>query len=504
MKTIYTNGNIITLEKETGNSLVEENGRIIKIGEYQDIYEVGMNVVDLKGKTLIPAFIDAHSHISGYATSMLQVALDKCTCIQDILDEIEKNKSRSYIVCKGYDQHRIKENRHITREELDQISSTKPIIVQHQTGHMGVMNTPALELLNINKDTHVDGGTIDYEHGILEENAFTNNVIKFPMPSMEELIDVFKKAQYDYASYGITTAQDGMIMDELTSIYQVMLNKEVFYLDIVGYPSFNAKKFMNTFKEHKKQYKKNFKIGGYKMFIDGSPQNKTAWTIDPYVDGTYGYPTLTDNQILECISKAIEEDMQVLSHCNGDQAIEHYIQAYDKLHKQDIRPVIVHAQMMRENQIRKAKELLMIPSYYVAHVYYFGDIHKENMGDTRAKTISPLQTSLKHHLLFTLHQDAPVIEPNMLETIDIAVNRRMMSGDILGKEECISPLEALRAVTINSAYQYFEEDEKGSLKVGKKADMVILSDNLLTSHHIKDIEVLETIKDGKVIYKKES
>ena len=502
MKSIYINGNIITLEDVTGNALVEEDGKIIEIGNLEDIDYQGIKVIDLKGKTLMPGFIDAHSHISGYASSLLQVSLKECKSIQDILDKIIKHKDQSYIVCSQYDQHMLKEQRHITRQELDDLNIDSMIVIQHQTGHMAIVNTKVLEYLHITKDTKVEGGYIDYDQGLLEENAFTANALKLPMPTLDELLKAYQKAQYIYASYGITTAQDGMIMDELTDIYQKLIDNNVLYLDVVGYPGFQAHQFIEQFKDYQ-DYKHHFKVGGYKMFLDGSPQNKTAWTIDPYTDGTSGYPTLTDQQIENNLKRAIKENKQVIAHCNGDQAIEHYINIYEKVHQQDIRPVIVHAQMMRENQIIKAKNLNMIASYFVDHVHYFGDIHKENMGIQRAQTISPLHTSLKHHLLFTLHQDSPVLEPHMLETVSIAMNRKTLSNDILGKEECIQAIDALKAITINAAYQYHEEHEKGSLKVGKKADMIILSDNPLTSKSIQDIEVLYTIKDGRIIYKKE-
>jgi len=511
MKTIYTNGNIITLENTYPNALVEENGIIISVGEFKDIYQEDMQVVDLKGKTLIPSFIDSHSHLSGYAMGLLQVSLDQCQSVKDIQDEIKQYidnhhiKDGEFVMCKGYDHHLLKEKRHIHKQELDSVSTHIPIVVQHQTGHCGVMNSAALQKVDINEKTKSpEGGFIDYQKGFLEETGFTIYLQKVPMRTLEELKKAYQDAQNQYASYGITTLQEGMIVEGLLDIYKMLIHDQQFFLDIVGYPGFESTKFIDSFQEHIQAYKHHFKIGGYKMFLDGSPQNKTAWTIDPYLDGTYGYPTLTDEQIKNNLEKAIHQNMQVLAHCNGDQAIQHYIEQYEIVKKHDIRPVIVHAQMMREEQMDKAKQLQMIPSFFLAHVYYFGDIHKENMGIKRAQSISPLNTALKHNLLFTLHQDAPVIEPNMIETMHIAVNRETLSGDILGNKECISPMDALKALTINGAYQYHEENEKGSLKVGKKADMVILSDNPLTidKKHIKDIQIITTIKDGKIIYKR--
>lgn len=513
MKTIYTHGTIITLDDISGDSLVEENGKIINIGSFKDVYEEGMKVIDLKGKTLMPAFIDAHSHLSGYAMGFLQVPLDDCQSITDIqnkiIDFIKKNHlhNTQFVNCKGYNQENLKEKKHITKEELDNISSTIPIVIQHYTGHCGVMNSAALKQLCIDEKTQSpSGGKINFQDGFLEENAYTLYIQKIPMPSIESLKKAYKKAQNCYASYGITTLQDGMIVDELKDIYQELVQSDSFFLDVIGYPGFNANHFIEMFKDYKKCYNHHFKIGGYKTFLDGSPQNKTAWTIDPYVDGTYGYPTLRDDELENLLKKAIQEDMQVLVHCNGDQAIQHYIDQYKRIHKQDIRPVIIHAQMMRPEQMNAARDLHMIASFFLAHVYYLGDIHKRNMGQQRAQTISPLHSALEHQLLFTMHTDAPVIQPNMIETIHIAVHRKTQSGDVLGEKECIQPLDAIKALTIHAAYQYFEENTKGSLKVGKNADMIILSDNPLTidKQLIKDIQVLTTIKDGIIIYQKDS
>ena len=158
--------------------------------------------------------------------------------------------------------------------------------------------------------------------------------------------------------------------------------------------------------------------------------------------------------------------------------------------------------MLGIDQLDKVKELGIIPSFFVAHTYYWGDVHVKNFGIERASSISPACSSKKRDIIFTLHQDSPVIEPNMLETIWCAVNRVTKSGKVLGNSEKIDVIDAVKAVTINSAYQYFEENEKGSIKEGKKADLVILNKNPFTvkKEDIKDIKILETIKDGRTVY----
>lgn len=507
MRTLYKNGSIVTLTHQKCQALMVEDGKIVKLFHDNCIDESHMQVVDLKGRTLMPAFIDSHSHLSGYAMGLLQVDLSSCQSIEDIQKTINDylihhQDEETIISCKGYHQENLKEKRHITKQELDEISCQRAIVVQHYTGHCGVMNSAALKILGIERETpSLPGGRIDFDKGFLEENAFVVYLQKIPMPSIEAIQKAYQKAQEHYAGYGITTVQDGMIVDALKGIYQRLIDDQTFFLDVVGYVGFDAVDFMTTFQKHRRQYDHHFKIGGYKMFLDGSPQNKTAWTMEPYTDGTYGYPTLSDQQIHNYLQQAIQENMQVLAHCNGDEAIEHYIQQYEQVHQQDIRPVIVHAQMLRKSQMKRVQELGMIPSFFLAHVYYFGDIHRKNLGE-RAQTISPLHTALQYGIPFTMHQDTPVIEPNMLETLWIAVDRQSQSGSILGKEERIDIKSAVKALTIQGAYQYFEEKTKGTLEVGKKADMILLSDNPLKvdKHHLRNIEVLETIKDGKVVY----
>lgn len=202
--------------------------------------------------------------------------------------------------------------------------------------------------------------------------------------------------------------------------------------------------------------------------------------------------------------------MQILVHCNGDAASQQFIDQYEvakeRTHSNNnIRPVMIHAQLLAEDQLDDLKALGIMPSFFVAHVYYWGDVHIKNYGMERASKISLAKSAQDKGILYTFHQDSPVIEPNMLETIWCAVNRITKNGVLLGEEERVSPLDALKAVTKNAAYQYFEEDIKGTLKEGKLADLVILDKNILKVDpmEIKDIQVLETIKEGETIFKKQ-
>lgn len=517
-KKLYFGGNIITMDnkKPYVQAVLTENDKIISVGNYDDLLKNADEKINLNGRTMLPAFIDAHSHFSSYAISLLQPSVYNCKSFDDILDVISdyicKNNipKDKWITLKDFDANQIKEKCYPTCDILDKFEN--PILLQHKSGHTGVFNSAALEKLNIDINTPVpEGGKIEQKNGKLtgyiEENALIKYMQKMPMPTMEEIKIAYLKAQENYVSYGITTAQEGMIVDTMDSMLELLCNEKLLKIDLIGYLDLrNCDKTLNIFSEHIKEYKEHFKIGGYKVFLDGSPQAKTAWLTKPYQDSDYcGYPTLTDDILSKHIKRAIDENKQILAHCNGDAAAEQYLRVYEQLDcTKDIRPVMIHAQMLRQDQLPKLKKIGMIPSFFIAHVYHWGDTHIKNLGIKRASQISPAKSALENKILFTFHQDSPVIEPNMLETIWCAVNRKTKEGLVLGENQRISVIDALKAVTINAAYQYFEEDIKGSITVGKQADFVILNENPVEVEidKIKDILVLETIKNGQIIYKR--
>lgn len=525
MKTIYTNGTIITMEDglREVEALCVEAGKILELGKKEGLIEKykDAKVFDLKGHTLLPAFLDAHSHFSATANALLQVPLDECVSIEEIKekikDYIDKNKvsKGEWVIVKGYDQNCLKEKRHITAKDIDEVAGDYLVMIQHMSGHSGIFNTKAMEYLGITKDTKVPkGGHIVVKEGeltgYLEENAYLQYMKLTPMPDMEKLLEAFLKAQEKYASYGITFVQEGMMIKEMIPLYQMLLGKDLLKLDVVGYPQIGVQKDLKEcFPEAFQGFYKHFKVGGYKIFLDGSPQGRTAWMLTPYEgEKEYcGYNTMDSKDVLEAVILACKDKKQLLAHCNGDAAAKQYLEALqcaqDKGCKvKSIRPVMIHAQLLRKQQLPMVKKLGVIPSFFVAHVYHWGEVHVENFGLKRASEISPAKSALEKGILFTFHQDTPVIEPDMMETISCAVNRVTKKGRVLGKEECISPYEALKAVTIHAAYQYFEEEQRGSLKEGKVADFVILQENPLVvdPNKLKDIPVLYTIKNGDTIY----
>lgn len=513
MKKIYINGDFITLENDDIEVIETENDKIIKTGSKAEIIGLEDNnteIIDLKGNTLMPSFIDAHSHIFALAKSLMQISIDGLTSIEEIKNCLVKykkeNKTNEWIIVNGYDNNILKNRQHITKQELDEIFPATPVIIENKSRHSSIVNSKALEKLGITKTTaNPEGGRIFFDTGLLEENAFIDSLKKIPLPRIEEIINAFKEAQKIYASHGITTAQEGVITNELVKIYNLLANKKEIFLDIVSYMDYkNVYEIKKGYSEYINKYKNNFKIGGIKIFLDGSPQAKTAWLREAYANEPeyYGYRIIKDEDLEEILEKTKESNLQILAHCNGDKAVEQYINAIKKVSGLK-RPVMIHAQLLGLDQLADVKKYNILPSFFISHIYYFGDIHIKNLGINRAEHISPASSSLKQNILFSFHQDTPVIEPDMFETIWCAVNRTTKADKVLGEEEKISVLEAIKAVTINAAYQYGEEEIKGSLKPGKKADFIIVDKNPLkvAKDELRNIKILKTIKDGEVIWK---
>ena len=213
--------------------------------------------------------------------------------------------------------------------------------------------------------------------------------------------------------------------------------------------------------------------------------------------------------MLELVCRAGAEGMQLLAHCNGDAACAQYLAVLEAAAREGVdlaamRPVVIHAQLLGRDQLPAVKRLGAIPSFFVAHVYHWGDIHRENLGPGRADRISPAGSAAELGIPFTFHTDAPVIPPDILETVWCAVNRTARSGRRLGPEERVDVRTALKAVTANAAFQYFEERDKGTLTPGKRADMVVLDRDPLAvpPEELRAIQVLETWKDGVPIFRR--
>lgn len=529
MKSIYYNGDIITMkdENDSPEAVVVSDGKIVFTGnliDAEDKYGADAEKIDLKGNTLMPAFIDPHSHFCQAAQSVMMCDLSETKNFDEIVTELssymEKNKidDKGIILASGYDHNFLEEERHPDKYVLDKVSKTVPIYISHASGHMGVANSALLKLAGITDDTkdpqggkygrNADGSLSGY----VEETPALMSILKCTMPRMK--IDMAKQmaaAQEVYLKNGITTVQEGAANMQSMQGLTAYAAGGGLLLDVVAYVLENE--YENTvqeFKDYNGKYKDRVKIGGAKIILDGSPQGKSAWLSKPYEgeDEYRGYPTHEDTYVEKAMLSAVEGKYQILAHCNGDAASDQFINSYKKALQNatdpdmDLRPVMIHCQTVREDQLDKMKDLKMIPSIFIGHTYYWGDIHLKNLGPDRGAHISPVKSAIERGLVYNFHQDTPVTKPDMLHSVWCAVNRITRKGCPIGQEQCIGVYDALKGITINAAYEYKEENSKGTLEPGKLADMVILDLNPLKvdKMEIKDINVLETIKEGTTVY----
>ena len=522
MKTLFYGGNIITMaEPLYAEAVLIENDKILAVGSEAELRESADEFVDLQGKTMLPGFIDAHSHLTEYATCLREVALNGIDNFEDMKNAIQKHISENnipegeWVIGRNYDHALFEGHTHPTKEQIDSIAPNHLLMIKHSSVHSGLVNERVIEKFNLTPETPVPAGAkIVTENGKLTgelvEGALSMMRAKVPPISIEQACKAHVKMQKYYASNGITTAQDGYLTARMVEIYRILHNSGELKLDIIGIPP-------------KGQYEKlcepldelpegiRARVGGIKYFLDGSPQLRTAWVRTPYLGGNgndVGNPTHSDEDVIEAFRFAAQHKAQILIHANGDAAVAQFLRCLETVAKEypiskELRHVIIHGQLMGVDQLAKAAELGVVVSFFVAHTYHFADAHVRNLGKERGYKVSPTRSALKNGVIFTFHQDAPVIEPDMLETVWCASNRITRDGIYLEGEE-ISVLDALRAVTVNAAYQYFEEEKKGSIEVGKAADFVILDKNPLEipKEDIRDITVLETYKYGECIYKK--
>lgn len=523
MQKLYYHGPILTMTGAPASALLTQDGVIRAVGALDEVRAQAdrPEEIDLDGRALLPAFLDPHSHFSAYASSFLQVALEDSADFDEIAARIKKfiadNRipAGQWVTAKGYDHNALAEHAHPTRALLDAAAPQNPLIMQHASGHVGVLNSRALAALGLGGDTpDPDGGRYGREGGrltgYLEESAYFTAVRSAPMPDPATLMGAYAKDQQGYAAHGITTVQEGMAVAQMTDLYRALLAQGLLRLDLVAYAALDsADALREAFPAAVRRYDGHFKLGGYKIFLDGSPQGRTAWMRTPYAgERDYrGYGTMKDGEVAAAVRRAAADNMQLLAHCNGDAAAQQYLDALRLAAAQTdvarLRPVMIHAQLLGRDQLAAVRELGVIPSFFVAHVYHWGDVHRKNFGEARAAAISPAASALRAGIRFTFHQDTPVIEPDMLETIWCAANRLTRSGFLLGADERISVYEALRAVTANAAYQYFEEDSKGVLAPGCRADLVLLDRDPLAVDpaQLRAVRVLETIKDGQTIWR---
>jgi predicted amidohydrolase YtcJ len=537
---IYSGGDIITMEGDSATyveAIAVKDGKIIFAGNKADAEKMkGDSTIlkDLQGKTLLPGFIDPHSH---FMSSLAMGSQANCqpspagegNSVDGIIKSLQKLKAEKNIpdgetiIGYGYDDNAMPKGILLNRDDLDKSFPNNPVIVIHVSMHGVVLNSKAMKKFNIDSKTKtVEGGIIvrkpgtNEPYGLIMEMNFLPIFAAMPKASTDEQLAQLSEGQMLYAAAGVTTAQEGATHMGEVSLLERGAKENKLFIDVISYPLFTE---MDTlFKVHPAtdfgKYNNHFKLGGIKITIDGSPQGRTAYFTTPYLtDGPggqknwLGEPSFNQDLANQLLKRIYDAGLQCNFHANGDAAIDMCIKAHEFAsgtdHKKDRRTTIIHAQFARKDQLDKFFEYKMIPSFYTEHCYFFADTHIKLRGLQQASFISPMKYAIAKGLHPTNHTDFNVVPIDQMFVIWSAVNRISRNGVLIGADERITPYQALQAITSNVAYQYFEENQKGTIATGKLADLVILDMNPLKVDPmtIKDIRVTETIKEGKSIYK---
>jgi len=534
--TIYHNGPIITVNDAapTAEAVAVKNGRILAVGAKDEVLKAqgeGTELIDLSGKTMLPGFVDSHGHtymvgLQASTANMLPPpdgeGKDIASLQKLLTDWAETNKQVvekvGWIAGFGYDNAQLAEQRHPTKEDLDKVSTDIPVLIIHQSGHLGVGNSKALEMAGITADTKNPKGGVfqrmegsNEPNGVCEEYAFFYLAAQLAANFDDTINDalVVEGAKLA-ASFGYTTAQEGRAFGPGLEAMKRVAKSGNLPIDLVAYPDTLEIDEPNPSMD----YQNNFRVGGVKLTIDGSPQGKTAWLTEPYFvpppgqpEDYKGYAAIDEETTFAAVDKAYANGWQILCHANGDAASDRLISAIRKAQAKypdvDNRPVLIHGQVLREDQVDALKELNIFPSLFPMHTFYWGDYHRDSvLGPERAANISPTGWVLERDMMFGSHHDAPVALPDSMRILSATVTRKSRTGQVLGPEHKVPVATALKAMTIWPAWQHFEEKTKGSIEVGKLADFVVLSDNPLEIDEDKlaELKILETIKEGKSIY----
>ena len=534
MDYIYYNGNIITMEKqdEQFSAMLVCGDRIVLLGTDEEVLRrktASTECVDLQGKTILPGFIDAHGHFLINALTSHMFVDVSCApagnirCMDDLIQILKKadeeQPGKHMLIGFGFDDTLIEEYRMPETKDLDQVSTERGIIILHPSLHMMSANTKAIELAGVaSPDFHPEGATIyrDAEGkptGVFEEMGAMGPFLKKAASAkmISQLPAAIGKTCQQYMEKGVTTVCEGAGGNAMATLTNAAEKVGKFPVRYIVCPSMGKK----VPKKMNRKDPLKYIDGPVKLIQDGSIQIYTAGLSEPYTvqhagraksDDYKGFQIRDMASLRKLFEEIIAAGRTFAIHGNGDGTIDTIIEALSgcrNLSEIQPRNLLIHSQMIREDQLDKLHELHLYPSFFPSHVYVWGDRHKSSfIGEERANRINPCGSALKRSIPFSLHNDPPVTKVNPLSSVWSAVTRQTSSGEILGAEQCIPVYDALKAVTIDAAWQYGLDDMLGSLAPGKKADFILLDSNPLTceADKLPQIQVEKVWIDGKTVW----
>ena len=533
---IYFNGQILTMDVDEPRveAISVRDGVIESVGNESEVMllvEDHSELIDLEGATLMPGFVDAHGHFPGSGRTAFSADLNSppigtISSIEELLTTLAafgEQRPEGWLVGHGYDDTLLAEMRHPTRDDLDRISADRPIAISHVSGHLAVANSAALELMGIDESTpdpkggHIvrDPNSPDQRrpNGVLEETAAREVSLKTLNIDATDAMRMTQLATNEYLKYGVTTASAGGMPMGLGQMVGAVSNAGTMPLRVAFFPLMEeiGDDLLSGESRLSDFAMARVEVPRVKIIADGSIQGYTGYLTEPYHrpykgDASYrGYPSVLRDDLFAQVAGLFEKRIQVAIHGNGDASIDDSLDAIAAAAEQhpwpEARPLIIHAQMTRRDQLDRMKDLNVTPSFFSAHTYFWGDRHVGIfMGPERAANMSPAKWAIDAGVRFSSHMDTPITPMRPLQAVWSQVERLSKSGALIGADQRIDRDAALRAVTIDAAWQVFMDDRIGSLEPSKLADLIVLSGDPLTEPDVRDLTVLRTVIEGEAVY----
>ena len=528
---VLTNANVITMNPAhpRAQAVAVWCGRILFVGNTSEAKQfVGEKTaeLDLKGKTVIPGFNEAHNHLINYGLKLNQVDLKypDVKSIKDIQDRLHR-KSReeragSWILGGGYDNNNLIENRHPTCQELDAASPKNPAVIDHSSLHMCVANSSAMKLAGISRSTpDPDGGKIvrtdgGEPTGLLQETAQTIVKSVIPKPTVMQMRKAIASANSKYLEQGITSSQDawlGLNSDVEMRAYQEAAENGELKVRTSVMPDARLliqSNFSLGFGLRGNFGNEMLKIGPLKLFVDGSLIGKTAAVYEPYLNdpNNTGMLVIEEKELARMIDEGHQQGWQLAMHAVGDRAIHTAILMVEsslRSHpRENHRHRIEHCGLLNDQILQKIRQLNMVVIAQPRFIYELADGFRKVLGRNCAQRMLRLRSLLNSGIAVAFGSDRPVADGSPMLGIWHAVEQKTIQGEEHNYGEAITAEEALRAYTIGGAFSSFEENVKGSIEEGKYADMAVLDQDPTNcpAAEIKHIRVLATMVGGRILY----
>ena len=536
---LFFNGTILTMDAQNSSpeAVLVQGETITAVGPQADLRAqapVGTAEIDLGGQTMIPAFIDPHGHfpdpgfIELFRVDLSSPPRGDCADMATALARLSVKTSETpvgeWVMGVLFDNTAIAEGRMPTRAELDAVSTQHPVWVIHASGHNGAANSLALARHGVDRDTPDPlGGRFgrDPETGALTgliegisamgEMGDTNFLI-----DRERFWAGFHATRQEYLSYGVTFAQNAWASRDMLEHFASLPADQDPGYDLMLLPVGELEPVVTEGPDALGwPGNPHFTLGPRKLFTDGAFQLQTAFLSAPYhqpvdLDHPCGMAYVDQADHHKQVLKLHNLGHQIHCHCNGDAGADMFIDAVaaalEEVPREDHRHTIIHGQALRDDQLERMAQLGMTVSFFSAHIHFWGDRHYDTfLGPERAERISPAASAERFGLRYTLHNDASVTATRPIHLAHCAVNRLTASGRKLGEDQKISVQSALRAQTIDAAWQVFQEDLRGSIESGKLADFAILDRNPMTQGlSLEQTRVTKTIRRGQSVWAAET